>query len=91
MGEHRGRRALILYINCTVIERDAGGCRASLKLLIQLDAAEEGLGAMAAPLGNAAGTAGDLLAKVFWNGLVQGAGSSSFQDVHQVGFTSPAS
>lgn len=62
-----------------------------MKLLIQLDAAEEGLGAMAAPLGNAAGTAGDLLAKVFWNGLVQGAGSSSFQDVHQVGFTSPAS
>lgn len=91
VGEPRGRRALVLYINCTVIGRAAGGCRASLKLLVQLDAAEEGLGAMTAPLGNAAGTAGDLLAKVFWNGLVQGAGSSSFQDVHQVGFTSPAS
>lgn len=49
VGEPRGRRALVLYINCTVIGRAAGGCRASLKLLVQLDAAEEGLGAMTGP------------------------------------------
>lgn len=41
VGGPRGRRALILSINCTVIERDAGGCRASLKLMVQLEAAEE--------------------------------------------------
>lgn len=61
VGEPWGRRALILYINCTVTERAAGGCRASLKLMVQLDAAEEGLDTMMAPLGEAAGEAGDLL------------------------------
>lgn len=63
MGEPRGRRALILYINCTVIERDAGGYRASVKPMAQLDAAEEGQGTMMAPLGNAAGKAEDHLVK----------------------------
>lgn len=92
VGEPRGRSMLILYSNCTVIERDAGGCRADLKLMVQLDAAEEGLGTMMTPLGNAAGKAGDLLVKKgFQNGLVQSANSSSCQDVHQAGFTSPAS
>lgn len=40
----------LLYINCTVTERDAGGCRASSKLTVQLDAAV-GLGTMMAPQG----------------------------------------
>lgn len=63
VGEPRGRSMLILYSNYTVIERDAGGCRAGLKLMVQLDAAEEGLGTMMTHLGNAAGKAGDLLVK----------------------------
>lgn len=41
VGGPRGRRVLILYINCIVIEGDAGGYRASLKLMVQLEAAEE--------------------------------------------------
>lgn len=49
VGEPWGRRVPILYINCTVTERDAGGCRASLKLTVQLDAAE-GLGTMMVPM-----------------------------------------
>lgn len=35
------RKLFILYINCTVNERDAGGGRVSLKLMVQLGAAEE--------------------------------------------------
>lgn len=63
-----------------------------MKLLVQLEMAEEGLGTMMAPQGMQQEQLGtDLLVKVFWNGLAQGASSSSFQDVHQVGFTSPAS
>lgn len=64
VGGPRRKRVLILYSNCTVIERDADESRVSWKLT-QLDAAEEGLGTRMPPLGDAAPEAVDRPRKVF--------------------------